>query len=336
MRVEKGILGMEKARVLIYGTGAIGTVYAHVLSRNCQVSVTCRSNYDAVVRDGLLLKSDKFGVNVLRPEYVFRSAQEAADVNVKFDYVLVATKSIPTRPSLADNLAPIVNKCPNIAIVLIQNGLGNEEGVRTTFPTVPIVSCAAYIATSQESPGVVRHQEMEKLLIGQYDQYGSQQDVSALKARGKSERDKFADLITKGGATAEVTDNLFSAKWQKNTWNIVLSSLCTISRCDTSTLINQWSTKKVVETALEEYIQISKAIGNLEVMHNIYEITTKMKPYKPSMLLDLEAHRPMEVEVIVGYPVRRALELGVPCPTLQTLYLMLTLINENECNAAKL
>ena len=55
--------------------------------------------------------------------------------------------------------------------------------------------------------------------------------------------------------------------------------------------------------------------------------TGTMGPYRPSMLIDYELKRPLEVEAILGEPVRRARQLNVPVPTIETQYRLVSFLD---------
>jgi len=111
-------------RILIFGTGSIGGVYAYILSRGIQESnivAICRSNHHVVSTDGITIHSNMWGEKLkVRPTVVRSVADAAALSSEPFDYVLVCSKALPTIPSTAETLKPAIS--PTTTIVLIQNG----------------------------------------------------------------------------------------------------------------------------------------------------------------------------------------------------------------------
>lgn len=111
-------------RVLIFGTGSIGGVYAYILSRaipESKIVAICRSNYEVVFKDGLTIHSTLWGNDLKVRPTVARSVTEAASLSSEpFNYILVCSKALATVPSTAEIIKPAVS--PETTIVLIQNG----------------------------------------------------------------------------------------------------------------------------------------------------------------------------------------------------------------------
>jgi len=143
--------------ILLYGLGAIGSFYAFILSRNEQVilDVVARSNYDAVKQNvrasavisrnsvdakashqGLKIESQNHGNHTVHPRNVFRQASEATDT---YDYVVCAHKALKLDQIVPNAIRPAVGQ--DTTIVIIQNGVGNEDPFRTAFRQNTIISC---------------------------------------------------------------------------------------------------------------------------------------------------------------------------------------------------
>ncbi len=113
-------------RILIFGTGSIGAVYAYIFCRAVSpenVFTVCRSNYEVASSQGFTINSSLFGQNLnVRPQIV-RTVDEAVSRSggKPFDYVVVTAKAIPSTPSIPDQIAPAVSS--NTTIAVIQNGI---------------------------------------------------------------------------------------------------------------------------------------------------------------------------------------------------------------------
>ncbi|KAH8835191.1 ketopantoate reductase [Flagelloscypha sp. PMI_526] len=114
--------------VLLFGLGAVGAVYAFIAARapNTKVYVCARSNFEVVSTQGLNMKSEKFGDH---PNFMFAGAVKTPAASsikdVKFSYIICANKAITMDPPASEQIAPAVSE--NTTIVLIQNGVGNDE-----------------------------------------------------------------------------------------------------------------------------------------------------------------------------------------------------------------
>ena len=127
----------DKVEVLLHGLGAIGAFYAFILqrSKDVRLSVTARSNYEAVKANGLLVKSENHGENLFRPAATLRTPGEAGH---PFDFIVCANKATNLEFT-AEQLAPVVDQ-DRTTIVLMQNGVGNEDPFHRRFPKCSILS----------------------------------------------------------------------------------------------------------------------------------------------------------------------------------------------------
>jgi ketopantoate reductase len=135
---------------------SIGSFYAYILSKsdNVRLTVVARSNYDAVRSDGLTINSEVYGSHTYRPHkgiispsttFVSRILTATTVVKIPaeaqrtFDYVVCAHKAIG-QSSVPAQLAPVVD-AKKTTLVIIQNGVGNEEPFRSSFPDNTIITC---------------------------------------------------------------------------------------------------------------------------------------------------------------------------------------------------
>src|SRR5262249_23442113 len=112
---------MSSPTVLVVGAGAIGAFYGAALARaGARLSVSGRSDYDAVSQHGYSIKSALLGDHVFRPEAVYR---DTADVVQPPDYLLLTVKVLPSVDRAALIKAAVGE---NTVIVLIENGIDIE------------------------------------------------------------------------------------------------------------------------------------------------------------------------------------------------------------------
>lgn len=314
-------------RVLIFGTGSIGAVYAYVLSRALPASnivTTCRSNFDAVVKDGLTIHSSLWGDNQNFRPVVVRSAAEAAALNphLSFDYVMVCSKALPTSPSTAELIKPAVS--PSTVIVLIQNGIAIEEPYATLFPYNQLLSTVVYLPATQTDPGVVQHYEIELLHIGSYPA-SSNTEVAK----------RFAELLNSAGATTKVHEDIQFERWSKLLINASWNPMCALSRSrDAQILKSNPEATEFVREVMLEIAAVANACGYSGIDKDLIEfqlsraLARKLPGVQPSMMADALASRKMEVEAIVGNVVRVAKEHRVATPMLKTIYLLASALDD--------
>ncbi|TVY28396.1 Uncharacterized protein LHYA1_G002844 [Lachnellula hyalina] len=332
--------------ILILGAGAIGAFYASrlALAPNTLVSVICRSNYTAVTQRGFTITSPTYGAYTFVPAHVFANPAEAAAANIAWDYILVSTKALPDVSDDSEILTGLLEG-GRTAVVLVQNGLGVEDPYARRFPDTVILSAVTIASAAQSEPGVIAHNRWTRISIGPYLPNTSATTTS--RTRTAIDRNKdFIDMLRAGGiADAEeyTHSKLQMVRWHKIAINASMNPSAVLSGGTPNasmTLDPELHTHlrgvmqevlstapKVLGTSLPADFATADAILN----------STKKNTSgsKPSMLIDWEAGRRMELEVILGNPIRMARERGLEMPRLQSLYALLRMAQENRERAKK-
>jgi 2-dehydropantoate 2-reductase len=184
------------------------------------------------------------------------------------------------------------------------------------------LSALAFICVSREEYGSSNHQDFGRLVIGRYPS-GPSEKVLILR-----------DLFARAGLKCEADDDIRTARWKKLIWNAPFNPMSVLTGGgSTYEMMNSESTLKVVREVMVEVVKLAGALGHhipeSFITKNL-EDTAVMKPYKTSMLLDFERKQPMEVEPILGVPVRLARQSGVDVPHMETLYGLLSLIDRKN------
>jgi 2-dehydropantoate 2-reductase len=162
---------------------------------------------------------------------VLRTTEEAAQE--EFDYVIVTMKALPDvydvseiiRPGLSQLFASKTLSMPiallivpifilliaavtvgKTTIVLIQNGIGLEEPIVSAFPSNPVISIVAYIATSQISAGVIKMMGDENLVMAEFPQPN---------VDGEQQAKQLLDLFDKGGVSIRMVPDIEGPRWHK-------------------------------------------------------------------------------------------------------------------------
>ncbi|KAI1145442.1 2-dehydropantoate 2-reductase [Nemania diffusa] len=314
--------------VLLYGLGAIGSFYAFILDRaeKVRLTVVARSNYHAVKNKGLSIASENHGDHTVIP---YRVVKTPAEAHATFDYVVCAHKAIH-QASVPEQLASVVDE-KKTTIVIIQNGVGNEEPFRQRFPGASIISCVTWVGARQVEPGVVAHTKSEDMQIGLFPNHS----VEASAERGRLE--KFACLLTQGKTVFQIVPNIQMQRWEKVVWNAAWNSLTTLTMLDThSWLASCPGAPPLTRRLMREVIDVAQKCHvplDYSLADSMIEKILSMHAIGSSMQVDAKNERPMEVEVILGYPVRKGKELGLDIPTLETIYTILTGLNHKFIKA---
>ena len=207
--------------------------------------------------------------------------------------------------------------------MLIQNGLGVEEPYHLAFPGVTIISGVAYLPTTQVSPGLYSHSEMELLYLGLYATDRFPQAVGQL--------DTFASLIGHGGATAVIAEDVQAQRWRKVVANGAFNPICALSRCRDRYLMEIAPLgSHLLKSVMLEVMAVAEAAGYGEfVVADTVEkqlARSLSRPYpgvQPSMMADVLEGKSREVGAIIGEIVRIGRENQVQIPRLETLFVLL-------------
>ncbi|KAH7038593.1 ketopantoate reductase PanE/ApbA-domain-containing protein [Macrophomina phaseolina] len=335
--------------ILFVGAGAVGCFYAsrlHHPSKNIHVSLVCRSNYPAIAKSGVTLETRNFGTYTFTPHAVFPSIPDAAaspPPSGAWDYVVVTTKALPDVTDDSADIAPLVDaQAGKTCIVLIQNGVGIEAAHRARFPRNPIVSAVTVISAEQLRHGYVRQNRWTRISMGAYtDGLASASsstrspDLQALRERGDACVRELVHLFNDLGGLrdAEFYTELAlqQVRWHKLTINAAMnpSSILSGGRGNADMVADPELRAHLKGIMQEIWDAAPKILGEpfpeekLATPEKILVSTERNKGGKPSMLLDWERGSPLEIEVILGLPIKIARERGVELPRLQTVYALL-------------
>lgn len=295
------------------------------------MSTVCRSNYEHVKEHGFILDSELWGKNIQLSPKVFRTAEEAAakaESSQPYDYILVTTKVLPAA-NLSAVIAPAVT--PNhTTIVLIQNGIAIEQEYATRFPSNLLLSCVAYFPATQISPGHVEMGNVELLEIGSFPS----------SAAPPPSADRLISLLRSAGGNPVWHADIQPQRWKKLFFNAPWNPICalTLSR-DVAFLAASPDdiAQGVVRGVMREVILVAEKLGYGAAVsaaaadEQLKRATERIgtKGIEPSMLADVLWRRRMEVEVILGNPVRVARGLGLDVPRLEMLYAMTKALDES-------
>ena len=144
--------------------------------------------------------------------------------------------------------------------------------------------------------------------------------------------DKFATLLAAGQTSFQIVPDIQVQRWEKVVWNAAWNSLTTLTLLDT----HAWLTSSedaipLTRNLMGEVIHVARALDVAledDLIDRLIDKIKGMPPIGSSMRTDYEKGKPMEIDIILGYPVRRGRELGLDVSTIETIYVILTAINK--------
>ncbi|MBE6281054.1 MAG: 2-dehydropantoate 2-reductase [Bacteroides sp.] len=299
----------------IIGTGAVGGFYGGKLANaGKDVHFLLHSDYEYVKKNGLQIDSCDGSFHIAAPN-VYNNTLDMP----KADIVIVALKT--TRNHLLNQLLPpLLHK--ETLVLLIQNGIGPEPELQKHFPDLYLAAGLAFICSAKTEPGRVNHQCYGSINIGNY----SCKNETLFKTM-------IADFIEAGIKTAEIEYN--EARWKKAVWNMPFNGMTVVMNAQTNELLAHPATMQLIRRQMFEVIGAAKALGVKNIDESfadkMIENTLNMTPYSPSMKLDYDFHRPMEIEYLYSNAIAEAHRIGYSMPCLEMLEAQLKFLNKKQC-----
>ena len=319
-------------KVCIVGAGAIGGYMAvRIANAGHNVSVIARGPHLAAIKDRgmkLIEENDEFvAENLTATEFVGELGP--------MDVVLLALK--------AHQIVPIVNDMsvllgPNTVIVTLQNGIPwwyfqNFSGdyanrvVETVDPggllfnsidPNRLIGCIAYPATTISKPGVIQHIEGNRFPVG---------ELSGMK----TERVQMvSDLFAESGFKSRIIDDIRSEIWLKLWGNLTFNPISALTHSTLVDICQFPLTRQLVATMMTEAQTVGERLGaHFRIpMEKRIAGAESVGKHKTSMLQDVEAGKPIEIESMLGAVIELAEVTGVQTPTLRAIYACVSLLDK--------
>ena len=289
----------------IIGSGALGGYYgARLQYGGAEVHFLLNSDYGYVAEHGLRVESTQHGEITLPSVHAYRSVSDMP----RCDVVVIALKS--TSNALLPKLLPGVLK-EDGCVLTLQNGLGPEDDAAAVVGADRVLGGLCFLCSNKVGPGHIRQDRFDHIKFGEFSKRGISPRMQTI-----------ADAFGAGGVRVQLAEDLESARWEKLVWNVPYNGLAALHSMDCSVLMAKRETE--VKDLMLEVVAAAKATTGHEIpfafVEKMLDNTRNMDAYKPSMMIDREMGRPMEIKAIYGEPVRRALAAGCPVPKMQHLY----------------
>ena len=287
----------------IIGTGAIGGYYGGKLAHSGQeVHFLFHKDYDFVRENGLQVDSCDGSFHL---DHVNAYAS-TADMP-KCDVVLVGLKTI-NNCLLPKLLSPLLHE--NSVVVLIQNGIGVEADVQQMFPNTALIAGLAFICSAKTEPGRVNHQCYGSINLGNYSCKDERLFNTVLN-----------DFTNAGIQAGSVPYE--EARWKKAVWNMPFNGMTVALNTQTDLLLQHPDTRQLIRDLMMEVIDAARHLGVTGIDESfadkMIETTDAMTPYSPSMKLDFDFHRQMEIHYIYTRPIEIARAAGFRMAKLEML-----------------
>ncbi|MEL6167836.1 MAG: 2-dehydropantoate 2-reductase [Pseudomonadota bacterium] len=312
-------------KICIFGAGAIGGYMgAKLAEAGADVSLVARGPHLAAMQDrGLTLIED--GSEKTLP---VRAAEDPAALGPQ-DYLIITLKAHSV-PPLVPAMAPLIG--PETTVVSGVNGVpwwyfyksgGPYDGTRLEsvdpgnaqwdgFGPDRVLGCVVYPAAEVAEPGVVRHIEGTRFSLGEPDGSKSDRALALSKA------------LTVAGLKAPVRPRLRDEIWVKLWGNLSFNPISALTHATLDVLCTDPGTRAVARAMMVEAEMIATHLGvkfPIDVDRRI-DGGAAVGAHRTSMLQDLDAGRPMEIDALLGSVAELGRLTGTPTPVIDLVLAM--------------
>jgi len=300
-------------RCAVVGAGAVGGYYgAKLAAAGCDVSLVARgAHLQAIEQRGLWVWSP-LGDLVVRT----RATANPGDIG-PVDLVLYAVKTYHNVEALP-LLRPLLG--PDTIVLTLQNGVSSPDDVARVVGAERVLAGPTYIATALRAPGLIEQTGTHRRIV-----FG---EVWNAGAEPSSRVRALADLFTAADIQAEPVADARVPLWEKFTYLAPFAAVTGAARQPAGVVWSTPALRATIDAAFAETESVARAEG-IAVPADVRDrIRTYMDALPPgtrsSLLIDLQAGRPIELDALAADVVRRAGRLGVPTPVMATLAAVLT------------
>ena len=311
--------------ICIVGAGAIGGwIAARLAIAGEQVSVLARGDTLRLARaEGLRI--DEKGEQFVAPV----TAEEHPAALGRQDVVIIAVKA-PALPALASELKPLIG--PDTMVVPAVNGVpwwfidgeplaSVDPGgvIAASLPPSHVVGCVVHASCSRSAPNQIRVNHADRLIIGEPD--GQPSERSA----------RLFAVLDQAGLRPDLSNNVRRALWYKLWGNATINPLSALTRATADKILADLQCRAWMLEGMAELATVGAAVGCpiSESGEDRMKVTARLGAFKTSMLQDVEAGRPIDLEALVGAPREIAGRHGIATPALDRLYGVTRLMAES-------
>ncbi len=320
-------------KIVIAGAGAIGGYIGAQLAKvGADVVLFARGPHLAAMREhGLRVESEDSSFEV-RPQVT----GDLASIGVA-DFIILGVKA-HSLTALAPQLKPLFG--PDTAVVTTQNGIpwwyfqqhgGALDGLRLesvdpggviadSIEPERVIGSLIYFATEIVAPGVIRHDEGNRISFGE-------------PGGSRSERcRKLAEALIAAGFRCPITTHIRQEIWVKLLGNIAFNPISALTGATLAQMCRHPEVSTLVRQIMAEAECVATKLGITLPISIDQRIAgaEKVGEHKTSMLQDLEAGRPLELDAIVGAVVELAGRLAVAVPATSAIYACTKLLAERR------
>jgi 2-dehydropantoate 2-reductase len=296
-------------KIAIMATGGVGGYFgARLAAAGEDVHFIARGAHLAALRaNGLTLKSANGDLHL----QAISATDDPAHIGA-VDIVIFAVKQYDTR-SAANLIKPLIGT--DTAVISLQNGMDHEERLPSILGSGHVMGGAAYITAAEvAAPGVIAHVgKVARIVFGELDGHGSPR------------AERFLAACKHAGIDTVLSNNIARELWGKLLMLAAFSGVGGVTRMPAGPIMADPDIRKLMTDAVAEIAAVARAKG-IDLDANYVALQTDFfgknvaPDAKPSMLLDLENGRRLELDWLSGAVARFGDDLSVPTPVHHVIY----------------
>lgn len=294
-------------RIAILGSGGVGGYYGALLAQSGQdVTFLARGRHLQAIRERGLRVESVHGDLEIRPALATDDPAQAGVV----DLVLVTVKTYDLEVA-AESARSLFG--PQTMALPLLNGLDAADRLSTVIGREHVLAGLTHISSSVVEPGIIRQvSEVRRITFGEPD--------GSITARAE----RIRDVLASSGIEVVLTSAVQTALWEKFIFIASISGVCCLARQPMGPVLGTPESRKLYVDALREVETVGRARGVTlapDIVDRTLALSEAFAPEtKPSLLLDLEAGRRLELEAMTGTVVRYGRSAGVATPVHNVIY----------------
>ncbi len=269
--------------VIIFGLGAIGSIYATQISKNKNTNLKILADSQRIE------KYKKKPIIFNGEEYIFDYITPS--INFEADLIIIATKNNGLKDAI-EEIEPFVTQ--NTIIISLLNGIKSEDEIIKKYGKEKVLYSYYIGHTSTRIKNCVTHDGIYKTVFGERDNTIYSDNVKRLK-----------DFFEKTNISYEIPKDMDYSRWWKFLVNVGYNQASAVLNANYGDFQNSVKVNNIAIKLMEEAVQIAKAEGVKNTEKLIPEVLNVIKTMLPetrtSMLQDVDAKRETEVEIFAGY-----------------------------------
>lgn len=302
-------------RIAVMGTGAVGGYFgARLAAAGHELIFIARGQHLAALQThGLRVTSPNGDLHIKQA----RCAGDPRGLEAA-DLILFCVKSYDTEAA-AERIKPLV--APHTTLLSLQNGIDNLEKLGRFFTPEQILPAVVYIGAQVTAPGVIHHANGGRIIFG------------ASAGDGGEPCQTVEQTLSGAAIPCEWSQEIHRVRWTKLLWNAPFCAISCLARATVKEIVESPSLTQLALDCMTE-VQAAARLRGIELRREQFDevmtISRAMGDFKPSMLQDLQAGKPLEYQAFNGIVVQILRQAGSAAPINQVFCAALQFLDQRN------